>query len=143
MSAKTTEAKDLSRPNVVVKIPEVKLMLRDLAYLRGLTQPKSIRCRVSASITDKLRFLDLIARANVPPDAALVEEYKRKVTESVPLLQKALDDRQWNVLDNLVSSLKWDLNALKPHEDDVLTERGREILATGQATVRVRKVGCV
>ena len=53
---------DLSRPEVTVHIPKVNLQLKDLAYLRSISQ-EGVHCALDSKSRDKLRFLDLIAQA--------------------------------------------------------------------------------
>lgn len=138
---KTNEA-DLSRPEVEVKIETVRIGIADLAYLRALTQPKKLRCSPSSKTLDKLRFLDLIARAKISPAPEDVKEWKAQIDESVRKLDAARAKSDWASVNNL----SWELKTKKKPEaieDDVLTERGKRLLAQGNATVRVRKVGCV
>lgn len=138
---KTNEA-DLSRPEVEVKIETVKIGMADLAYLRALTQPKKLRCAPSSKTLDKLRFLDLIARAKIAPTPEEMREWKTQFDEVVRKLDAARSKSDWTIVNNL----SWELKTKrKPEsvEDDVLTERGKRLLAQGNATVRVRKVGCV
>jgi len=41
---KSTTETDLTRPSVEVKLPQIRLSLKDLAYLRSLSQDKSVHC---------------------------------------------------------------------------------------------------
>lgn len=133
----------LVRPAVNVRIPEVKLQLKDLAYLRSVSQPKSLRCHPGSTVIDRLRFLDLIARANVPPSPETVMEVRKKTAELLPKLKAAIKKQDWHEANNLTYSLQREKDRLKPSEDDVLTERGKTLLSQGETTVKVRKVGCV
>ena len=54
MKNKPKEPEDLSRPSIEVKIPQVKLQLKDLAFLRSLAQPNGVHCNVGSNIKDRL-----------------------------------------------------------------------------------------
>ena len=134
---------DLSRPSVEVKLPEVRLRLEDLAYLRNLTQDKSIRCHPKNGVLDRLRFLDLIARAKVQPDASVITDVREKTATLKRELHDALKAENWDRVRNKAYELDRQKSRLDAREDDVLTDKGRAILKHGEAKVRVRKVGCV
>lgn len=134
---------DLSRPSVEVKIPQVKLQLRDLAFLRSLAQPDAVHCRVSENVMDKLRFLDLIAKANVPPTDKRISEVKEEQKKLLSKMEQELTAERWDAASNLIYQLKSNTRSLKPEERDVLTAKGEALLRTGIVTVRARKVGCV
>lgn len=134
---------DLTRPSVQVRIPDVRLRLQDLAFLRSLSQPAAIRCYASAATKDRLRFLDLIARAKVPPTSEIVASVAAELKEKRKALGTAVKQKQWEVVANLAYSLRNAQRRLEPVEEDVLTEKGRSLLSHGEVKVRVRKVGCV
>jgi hypothetical protein len=144
MSTKTrTASADLSRPAVEVKIEAVHIGIAELAYLRALTQPKGLRCTPSQKTLDKLRFLDLIARAKVQPPEEAWTEFKSRRDGTIAKLKDAVKSEQWSVVYDCAYELKHRLVTPAACEDDVLTEKGKQLLAQGNATVRVRKVGCV
>lgn len=134
---------DLSRPAVEVKLPEVRLRLEDLAYLRSLTQEKAVRCHPKNGVLDRLRFLDLIARAKVQPSAEVVADVREKTAKLKRDLHEAVKKEDWDDVRGAAYNLERERNRLDPHEDDVLTEKGRLILKNGDVRVRVRKAGCV
>lgn len=138
-----TQEIDLSRPHVEVKVAPVNLQIEDIAYLRTLTQPKNLRCHPGHKTLAKLRFLDLIGRAKVGPKPEETAAYKQLVRSSKPKLTDALKREDWEEVGNIVYKLRGEQTRLRPIEDDVLTERGKQLLAQGNATVRVRKIGCV
>ena len=138
-----TVTEDLSRPSIEVKIPQVRLQLKDLAFLRSLAQPDAAHCRVPENVMDRLRFLDLIARANVPPTEARFAEAKEEQKKLLSKLQQEISAERWDVVSNLAWQLKSNANSLQPKAQDVLTPKGEQILRTGEVVVRARKVGCV
>jgi len=134
---------DLTRPAVSVTIPQVKLQLKDLAFLRSVGQPTAVRCFPGRSVIDKLRFLDLIARSKVPPSDEAIKVAAKEKTELVKQLQAAVGRENWDDVYNVAYSLRSVVKGLEPREDDVLTEKGKALLRNGEVNVKVRKVGCV
>lgn len=134
---------DLSRPAVEVKIPQVKLRLQDLAFLRSLAEPNSVHCRVPSSVEDRLRFLDLIAMTNMPPSEKIVAEVEAEKIKLVKSLAAATEKEDWNQAGNDVYALKNLVSRLRPRPVDVLTEKGKVLLRDGEVRIRARKVGCV
>lgn len=136
---------DLSRPSVKVEVETIKIGMAELAYLRALTQPKKLRCHPSQKVLDKLRFLDLIARANIQPAPEEMSAWTGKAEELERSVSAAFKSRDWDALGDAANKLHWHVRSEKPKatEDDILTEKGKFLLAEGNATVRVRKVGCV
>jgi hypothetical protein len=134
---------DLSRPEVTVHVPNVKLQLKDLAYLRSLSQPEDIRCMLDSKSRDKLRFLDLIAWAKVPPSDAAIEETAKEKAKLLTALNAALESENWDRVNSTSYSLQRLARLLEPTIQDVLTEKGKTLLQTGEVNVKVRKVGCV
>jgi hypothetical protein len=137
------DKEDLTRPMVSVKVPEVRLKLEDLAYLRSVGQPKAVRCFPKHGVLDRLRFLDLIARAKVPLDKESADEIAKKVKSGRADLQRAVDKCDWNQVQSHAYSLQRLARDLEPVEADILTDRGRQLLRQGEVNVKVRKVGCV
>ncbi len=133
---------DLSRPEVHVRIPQVNLRLEDLSFLRSLAQPNSVRCHVGYNSMQRLRFLDLIARAKVPRTEERRQELLAEIAKSKTELTKAIAKEDWNSVGSAARTLEHLKQQLQPAEDDVLTERGKALLSTGEITVKVRKVGC-
>ena len=133
---------DIARPEMEVKLPLVKLTLADLAYLRSLAQKDaSVRCHPSEKTLDKLRFLDLIARAKVPVTSEKVEEINLAIEGEFNRLKDLFETRQWYA----ISGYKM-LNLerqLEPTEENVLTSKGKLLLQNGEVKINVRKVGCV
>jgi hypothetical protein len=138
-----SETKDTSRPKVTVKMPEIRLKLEDLAYLRSLGQEKAIRCHPGPRVKDKLRFLDLIARANVTPSPERTAELNAKIAEVKLELNEAVAAENWKQAERALDNIGGCLRELRPVEDDVLTDKGRALLLQGEVQVKVRKVGCV
>lgn len=133
----------LSRPEVKVSIPRVNLSLKDLAFLRSLSQPKSVRCFPNGSTLDRLRFLDLIARAKVPKSKEEIQKITSKIAVLKAELQLAVSHDDWKRAQGIVCDLIRQKDYLEPREDDVLTAKGEQILITGEVTIKTRKVGCV
>ena len=140
---KTKTVEDLSRPSIEVKIPQVRLQLRDLAFLRSLAQPNAVHCHVPENIMDRLRFLDLIAKANVPPSADAVREVEKEEAKMLAELLKEIEDKNWSRAEQTCRNMRYARERLVPKPKDVLTVKGEQILRTGEVVVRARKVGCV
>jgi hypothetical protein len=136
-------SKDLSRPEVTVHVPNVKLQLKDLAYLRSVSQPETIRCALDSKSRDRLRFLDLIAQAKVQPSEATVAEVVIEKAKLMTTLKVALESESWERVNSISYSLQRLARRLEPTIQDVLTEKGIALLQTGEVIVKVRKVGCV
>lgn len=134
---------DLSRPSVEVKIPQVRLRLQDLAYMRSLAQPGSIRCAVGSNVKDRLRFLDLIAQANVPPSEEAIAAAEKEEQEWIKTLTVAVGKKDWQAVHDMSYKLRYSRDKLKPKVDDVLTDKGRALLRNGEVVVRTRKAGCI
>ena len=140
---KSTTETNLTRPSVEVKLPQIRLSLKDLAYLRSLSQDKSAHCHPGSSTLDRLRFLDLIARAKVPRSPEILAKLKKEKEEALADLRANVIAESWNAVVNNAFTLRDSTRRMEPSEEDVLTEKGKQLLATGEATVKVRKVGCV
>lgn len=136
------DIEDLARPSVQVTVPKVTLTLADLAHLRSIGQPKSVRCHGGHKVIDRLRFLDLIARAKVSPSSEVAAEVKQEIAKHRTELTAAVKRSDWMQVSNLSYRLQQAQKRLDPTEDDVLTERGKALLKLGEVQVRVRKVGC-
>ena len=134
---------ELVRPSLNVKVPEVKLRLQDLAYLRSLGNPTEIRCRPTTAVVDRLRFLDLIARANVPPNQKALAQLDAEKAGYIIKLKKAVEDERWQEAAMLCYSLRTNDSSREAKPQDVLTDKGKRILLDGEVRVRVRKVGCL
>jgi hypothetical protein len=134
---------DLSRPEVTVHIPNVKLQLKDLAYLRSLSQPEDVRCMLDQKSHIRLQFLDLIAQAKVPPSEATVAAVGKDKVAMLSKLHAALESESWDCVNTASYSLQRLARRLEPTIQDVLTEKGIALLQTGEVIVKVRKVGCV
>jgi hypothetical protein len=143
MKNKPKEPEDLSRPSIEVKIPQVKLQLKDLAFLRSLAQPNGVHCNVGSNIKDRLQFLDLIARAKVPPDAAKVALAETDKAPIVARLKAEIASQEWEKAGKSIYEIQGILRRLQPIERDVLTSKGEALLRTGEVVIRARKVGCV
>ena len=140
---KSTTETNLTRPSVEVKLPQIRLSLKDLAYLRSLSQDKSVHCHPGSSTLDRLRFLDLIARAKVPRSPEILAKLKKEKEEALADLRANVITERWDAVVNNAFTLRDSTRRMEPSEEDVLTEKGKQLLATGEATVKVRKVGCV
>jgi hypothetical protein len=134
---------DLSRPSVQVKLPQVRLTLEDLAYLRSLTQEKALRCHPNERILNRLRFLDLIARAHVQPTPETIEKANLERGRLLSELQALVASRAWEKLIMVAYALRALEQSLQPVEDTVLTSHGKKLLRDGEGIVRARKGGCV
>jgi hypothetical protein len=134
---------DLSRPEVTVHIPNVNLQLKDLAYLRSLSQPEEVRCMLDNKSRARLQFLDLIAQAKVPPSEATVAAVGKDKVAMLSKLHAALEAECWDAVNNASYNLQRLVRHLEPTVQDVLTEKGKSLLQNGEVNVKVRKVGCV
>ena len=135
--------KDLSRPEVTVHIPNVKLQLKDLAYLRSLSQPENLRCTLDQMSRTRLQFLDLIAQAKVPPSEADLADVVKEKALCLKQLHASLESESWDAVNSASYMLQRLARRLEPTVQDVLTEKGKSLLQNGEVSVKVRKVGCV
>lgn len=133
---------DLSRPSVQVTLPAVKLQLKDLSFLRSLAQPRAVRCHPQSGVLDRLRFLDLVARAKVLPSQAVRDEVHGNIAKLKADLKNATKNEEWSRVASIAYEIRRAKERLEPSEDDVLTEKGKALLRKGEVSVRVRKVGC-
>ncbi len=140
MSDQTKE--DLSRPTVEVRIPQVKLTLQDLGYLRSLAQDGP-KCYIASAKLEKLRFLDLVAKATLPPTADAVKEVSREKAALIKEATDAIRKGEWQVAERALYTVRQREKSLEPKIEDVLTEKGKALLRNGEVKVRARKVGCV
>jgi len=143
MQATAEKTEDLSRPSVVVKMPEVRLTMQDLGYLRSLANPEGLRCHPGNGTVERLRFLDLIARAKVyPPKDVLATNAKTAALKKASI-KTAVSKEDWGAARSLCYDLESLTRDAQAKEQDVLTEKGKQLLRQGDVTVKVRKVGCV
>lgn len=137
-------APDMTRPKVAVRVPNMVLRIAELAYLRSLANSKpEVQCHPGSNTLSKLRFLDLIAVALKQPSEQVFDKCNKERDKLLSLLKTAIAEHNWETVTNLGYSLSRNERLLEPVKADVLTDKGKALLATGEVTVRVRKTGCI
>lgn len=127
--------------NVEVVIPEIKLNLADLAYLRGL-MPDQVRCTCPSNKTrDKLLFLGLIEEGDVPPAKEAVDAFHLAQSEGWPLIQKAAKTKDLEVLRQGYDKFRY-LREPKASKGWFITTAGKAIIKNGHGKSQISKRGC-
>ncbi len=115
---------------VTVVMPEVKLKIEDLAYMRGLQQ--QVRCHCSTKVRDKLTFLGLIEEALITPSDKEMNEFKLNLATQEASLRSAVKKRDWKAC----YDASWELrnaNTPKPEKRFRLTSSGAAFIKNGSA----------
>ncbi len=126
---------------VDIVMPEVKLNVADLAYMTALLSGNVPYC-AKGRVTDKLAFLGLIERGEIPPCPVKLAEYEARRAKGISAVLLAVREKRWDDIANVCS----DINRYRPSatKDWVLTKSGREFMARGRAvSVTSAKGGCL
>jgi hypothetical protein len=128
-------------PKVNVKIPDVKLRLEDLAYLRSLGREDGIRCSIPRHHLDRLRLLGLVKIGTIPPTAKVREDAQKRIVELKAEAHRLMAAGEWERLSSVAWQLKGENSRLAPTKNDVLSALGRDLLEKGSVMVMMAK-GC-
>lgn len=115
---------------VTVVMPEIKLKIEDLAYMRGLQE--QVRCHCSTKVRDKLTFLGLIEEALIIPSDKEVAEFEKKLAIDEARLRTGVKKRDWKVCYDSAWELR-NANAPKPEKRFRLTSAGVTFITKGSA----------
>jgi hypothetical protein len=136
--------KDTICPKVTVKLPEVKLKLEDITYLRSLSGDQKISCYPKAAQENRLMVLGLIEEGEIQPLASEVAEADKEISEYLVELRQLLDENDLEGLSNWNNyDLRRQIDAKRPKKGKVLTEVGRELLEKSEVVTRITKLGCL
>lgn len=127
--------------NVEVVIPEIKLNLADLAYLRGL-MPDQVRCTCPSNKTrDKLLFLGLIEEGEVSPPKTEMDAFTKKQADGWELIRSGAKSENFEVIGKGYDMIRW---ARKPEtkKDWFITVAGKGIIKNGHGKTQISKKGC-
>ena len=127
-------------PKLTVKIPDVKLRVEDVGYLKSLANEDDVRCAIPSSRLERLRMLGLVKTGSVPPSSKVREEASKKIAEMKAQAHSLLDVENWAGLRMVCFSLDKELRRLEPRTADVISAAGRQLLEKGSVTVKA--VGC-
>ena len=135
---------DTIRPKVTVKLPEVKLKLEDVTYLRSLSGDQKISCYPKSAQVNRLKILGLIEAGEALPPASVIAEADNEIEQSLIDLRQMLDNNDLNGLANWDSyHLRRQIQAKLPQKRTILTEVGRQLLTNGLVETKVIKLGCL
>lgn len=127
---------------VKVVIPEIKLTLSDLAYMRGLL-PGNITCTCPSDKTrDRLIFLGLVEDAVFQPTTSEMKEYEEWRKERIATLKAAVKEQRWDIVDSAASDLRYDRKAPKERKGHRLTAAGQKLMRQGHSETKLSKKGC-
>lgn len=132
------------QPAVTVRVPEVKLRLEDLTYLRSLSGDQKIKCAVSDNQLNRLRILGLVEDKDIPAAEQDVNEADFALEQLSNKLQVLLSAKDYNKLANFETyNFREALRRKASRRVTVLTEVGRELLLKGEVRTKVAKLGCL
>ena len=133
-----------SKAPVSVVMPEIKLNVADLAYMTGLL-PGATRCLGSHKITDKLSFLGLIEKSDIPACPKATAKFDKDREDWKVKTRKAIVAGDWN--DLLEYGVPYQIQSgrrPRPSTDFVLTKAGLDFMAKGRtSSITSMKAGCV
>lgn len=129
------------QPEVAVKIPEIRLRLEDVAYLRSLTAPDGVQCHVPENKLARLRLLGLIEDKEVPQTEKEMERLQSQLDKLVALARRVLDEKKWEALPRSYDFRRIESD-MEPRRKTILTEAGMALLKQGSVTVKMQKRGC-
>lgn len=139
--------KESGGKSVTVKVPEVKLKLEDLTYLRSLSGDQKISCGVSERNINRLRILGLIEDREVPALPLRIAEAEKRIAAVTKELRRLLDTQDYKALGVFMSNsgygVRNDVESMGPHKKTVLSEVGESLLKTGSVVTKVSKLGCL
>jgi hypothetical protein len=127
---------------VAVRIPDVKLRLEDVAYLRGLANQNGARCELGESKLARLRLLGLIERADVPVCPKVVKEADEAIYDGTRRAREALAGQRWSDLGHIAYEIERAVGRKQPRLGDVITKAGVKLLSDGEVVVMMSKAGC-
>lgn len=142
-------AKEEDYRAVSVVIPEVKLQINDLVYLRDLARPKvkgdkTCVCKPSSGTVSRLRVFVLIHDVTIPPSQEEIEQRRKTRQETgkklIQLMRISDPDRwDWKEINNV--HLYTCQAELRERTETQITDEGRKLLKSGVAQVQL-KSGC-
>lgn len=129
---------------VKVMIADIKLSLGDLAFLKELSAGKGIVCWPNRKTADKLTFLGLIERGNIPACPREIAAWEAKKAESLVKIRRALE--QDDVDMSVIHSASY--IGVKPagqRDGWNITTDGKKLLKEGIVSVKTTKPvkGCL
>ena len=136
--------KDTLQPQVTVKIPEVKLKIEDLTYLRSLSGDAKVHCFVPQRQLSRLRILGLVEEKEIPASPRTVADANAWLEKSSIQLRSLLDAKDWEGLSQFSRyEFSRPLRDMSPSFGTVLTDTGRVLLEKGSVVTKVSKLGCL
>ena len=130
------------QPELSVRIPEIRLRLEDIVYLRALAQGKAT-CELTSHKRTRLQLLGLVELKPVPPSAEKVAEVENLIANHKTQFQEALKAENWRSVAQIASDIGWKYSRLEPTNSWVLTEQGKTLLENGSVVVKLEKKGCL
>lgn len=128
--------------NVEVVIPEVKLNLADLSFLRGL-MPGHVRCTCPSNKTrDKLLFLGLIQEGDIAPESEDVKAWEKKQQEALERCTVAFKAKNWDAVHSASYDIRYPRRP-ESHRGYLITRAGLDLIKNGHAKTQISKKGCV
>ena len=137
--------KNTLQPKVTVKVPEVKLRLDDLTYLRSLSGDAKFHCSLTYTQLNRLKVLGLVEEKEVLPSENTVNQVDIELEKISNEMMAALVSRDFKILSrsDFGFRIQKELNKKMPRNETVLTDVGRELLMKGEVVTKVSKLGCV
>ncbi len=129
------------QPEVTVRIPEVRLQLQDIAYMRSLGSD-GVHCVVAENTRHRLQLLGLIAKQDVLPTAEVLIKARDEMREAKVKLAEIVKAQQWDDLSNHGYTLRRVRDRMLPTKQWALTDAGRKLLSNGEIKVKMMKTGC-
>lgn len=129
------------QPEVMVRIPEVRLQLQDIAYMRSLGDGK-IHCTIHENSRQRLQLLGLIAQQDVTPSTEILAKARAEMREARERLKALVKAEDWDGLSNHAYVLRRARDRSLPTKQWALTDAGRKLLSSGEIRVKMMKTGC-
>ncbi len=128
-------------PEVTVRIPEVRLQLQDIAYMRSLGS-EGVHCTIHENSRHRLSLLGLIHQIDTPAPKERVTEVAAEMKTFATEARLAFKAKKWQALERAAYNLGRSGRRLEPTKQWTLTDAGRKLLSSGEIKVKMMKTGC-
>lgn len=129
------------QPMIDIKVPQVRLDLKHLTYLRGLASGNGTTCHLDYNHREKLELLGLTTTQEFTPTKADIRKVEASRKVAAATVRKLVREKKWTEAKNAIQSLLY-ITTPTSQKRTVLTCAGKELLAKGEVRTRLAGKGC-
>jgi hypothetical protein len=135
---KTQDAK------VQVSIPDVRVTLADLAYLKNLKDNPRVRCNPKRGVEARLVFLGLIEKGQIGPCPKEVDSFNKSLADARVSIKEAVSKENWEKARRAAETLSREYGRPRAHDGFLITKAGLKLLENGTVAARTANIkGCL